>query len=319
MHEPPIIRTNTPGIELSSIRRGLVVAGIGGILTWLTLLGAFATYPLQMMRLFKMILVQLSGSPRASHYAMRVYLELAKESGIVTMARGLSRTVPAPVAIKESWDVHTRSRTGLDGCFDPIRLHIECMRINCIYRTLEAEKDAHVCEGLEEKQKQYGVNASYIVTRQDCLDRITEVTTGKAFLSHGTALRVYCSASRSHITIGHVPPLTLTARPGDTLHFTYQWIGPGIAPSHFQVFIRIKDKSTGNSVFEDVYDPPIPTEQWKQTVGYSHEIQVPSDMKSGAYDVVSGLCESGTHFQVAFKTLRGNYVENVQLAWLQVQ
>jgi len=114
----------------------------------------------------------------------------------IRMFRNLHRTVPASVAVQETLDLHSKQRVGIDACFDPIRLHIECMRVNCIYRTLEAARDASVCEGLDEKQKHYNINPQFIVNRQDCLDRLTEIITGRNQNSHGTALRLYCAASK---------------------------------------------------------------------------------------------------------------------------
>jgi len=91
----------------------------------------------------------------------------------------------------------SRHSSGIEVCFDPIRLQYDCMRINCIYRNIDASKDSRLCEDLEQKQNQHGVNPQYFVTKQDCLDRLTELTTGKPQVSHGTALRVSCSESRS--------------------------------------------------------------------------------------------------------------------------
>jgi len=115
----------------------------------------------------------------------------------IRMFRGLHRTVPASVAIQETLDFHSKQRVGIDACFDPIRLHIECMRVNCIYQTLEVAQNASVCEGLDEKQKHYNINPQFVVSKQDCLDRLAEITTAKDQTSHGTALRVYCVASKS--------------------------------------------------------------------------------------------------------------------------
>ena len=115
----------------------------------------------------------------------------------VHMIRGLSSTVPPSIAVREGLDFGFRNRTGMDACFDPIRLHIECMHVHCIYRVLEETKDARLCEDIEKKQTQYHINPQFFVTRQDCLDRLTELTPGQHPPAHGDALRNYCTPKKS--------------------------------------------------------------------------------------------------------------------------
>jgi hypothetical protein len=189
-----------------------------------------------------------------------------------------------------------QNSTYLGSCFSKLRT--ECMRHNCLSRTLVESQDPKICEHLEAEQKKHGIEVSdpNFISQQDCRYRFDVLN------SHHRAIAYYgvnrLSEMACPIRYGTLSAAMATISPetveaGHEVTIKYRWQG---GPSELELEAHTLFEGSGQdekgwykTFFSDDFMPPISTLKWLKETEFTRTIQLPTDLKAGTYVVQASL------------------------------